>query len=83
MKEDGKLDLSMREDAYKEIQNDGELIMDLIDSYAGTLPFTEKASPEVILRETGLSKAAFKRAIGSLYKERKITITDGKISKNN
>lgn len=83
VKEDGKLDLSMREDAYKEIQNDGELIMDLIDSYAGTLPFTEKASPEVILRETGLSKAAFKRAIGSLYKERKITITDGKISKNN
>ena len=32
-----------------------------------------------IKRETGLSKAAFKRAIGRLYKERKITLTDGKI----
>jgi hypothetical protein len=43
------------------------------------LPFTEKASPEVIKRETGLSKAAFKRAVGRLYKERKITLEDGKI----
>jgi predicted RNA-binding protein (virulence factor B family) len=82
VKEDGKLDLSMREDAYKEIQNDGDVIMELLDSYAGTLPFTEKASPEVILRETGMSKAAFKRAVGHLYKERKIVIEEGKIRKN-
>jgi predicted RNA-binding protein (virulence factor B family) len=74
VKEDGKLDLSMREDAYKEIQNDGDVIMELLDSYAGTLPFTEKTSPEVILRETGMSKAAFKRAVGHLYNERKIVI---------
>ena len=46
-------------------------ILELLDSYAGVLPFSEKASPEVIKRETGLSKAAFKRAIGHLYKERK------------
>ena len=81
VKEDGKLDLSMREDAYKEIQNDGDVIMDLLDSYAGVLPFTEKATPEVILRETGMSKAAFKRAIGHLYKERKISLADGKIKR--
>lgn len=46
------------------------------------LPFSEKASPEVIKRETGLSKAAFKRAIGHLYKERKITLDGGKIRKS-
>ena len=57
-------------------------IMDLIESYAGVLPFTEKATPEIIFRETGLSKAAFKRAVGRLYKERRIQITDGKIRKN-
>ena len=56
--------------------------MDLIESYAGVLPFTEKATPEIIFRETGLSKAAFKRAVGRLYKERRIQITDGKIRKN-
>ena len=55
--------------------------MNLLDSYNGVLPFTEKASKEVIYRETGMSKNEFKRAVGHLYKERKITITDGKIRK--
>ena len=59
---------------------DAEKILDLINSYDGVLPFTEKASPEVIARETGMSKNEFKRAVGRLYKERKIVITDeGKI----
>ena len=56
-------------------------VMEIIESYAGVLPFSEKASPEVIKRETGLSKNAFKRAVGRLYKERKIDLTDGKIRK--
>jgi predicted RNA-binding protein (virulence factor B family) len=77
VKEDGKLDLSLRQEAYKEIDNDSECILKLLESYAGVLPFSEKASSEVIHRETGLSKNAFKRAIGHLYKERKIEIKDG------
>ena len=81
IKEDGKLDVSMRKKAYMQIDDDAERIMDLIESYAGVLPFTEKATPEIIFRETGLSKAAFKRAVGRLYKERRIQITDGKIRK--
>ena len=55
--------------------------MELLDSYAGVLPFSEKASPEVIKRETGLSKNAFKRAVGHLYKERRIDLNGGKIRK--
>lgn len=79
VKEDGKLDLTLREKAYIQMDADSEKIMELLDSYAGVLPFSEKASPEVIKRETGLSKNAFKRAIGHLYKERKIDLSDGKI----
>ncbi|MCR4568028.1 MAG: RNA-binding protein [Pseudobutyrivibrio sp.] len=79
IKEDGKCDVTIRDKAYVQMEDDAVAILDLIDSYAGVLPFSEKASPEVIKRETGLSKAAFKRAIGRLYKERKITINDGKI----
>lgn len=79
VKPDGKLDLTMREKAYIQMDADAVKLMELIDSYAGVLPFTEKASPEVIKRETGLSKAAFKRAVGRLYKERKIILEDGKI----
>ena len=81
VKPDGKLDLTLREKAYIQMDADAAKIMELLDSYAGVLPFTEKASPEVIKRETGLSKAAFKRAIGTLYKNRKITLNDGKIRK--
>lgn len=79
IKEDGKIDITMREDAYKEIESDSEIILKLLNEYAGVLPFTEKASPEVILRETGLSKNAFKRAVGHLYKERKIIIQNSAI----
>lgn len=82
VKPDGKLDLTLREKAYIQMDADAQKILELIDSYAGVLPFSEKASPEVIKRETGLSKAAFKRAIGRLYKERKITLDGGKIRKN-
>lgn len=81
VKADGKLDLTLRERAYLQMDTDAEKLLQLIDSYAGVLPFTEKASPEVIKRETGLSKAAFKRAVGRLYKERKITLEGGKIRK--
>lgn len=80
VKEDGKLDLTLREKAYIQMDSDAEKILEILDSYAGVLPFTEKASPEVIARETGLSKGAFKRAVGHLYKERKVIISsDGKI----
>ena len=81
VKEDGKLDLTLRDKAYIQMDADGAKILELLDSYAGVLPFTEKASPEVIKRETGLSKNAFKRAVGHLYKERIIDLTDGKIRK--
>lgn len=79
VKEDGKLDVSIRGKSYLQMDEDAEKLLEIIDSYAGVLPFTEKASPEVIARETGLSKNAFKRAVGRLYKERMISLKDGKI----
>ena len=81
VKPDGKLDLTLREKAYIQMDADAEKILEIIDSYAGVLPFSEKASPEVIKRETGLSKNAFKRAVGHLYKEHLVDLTDGKIRK--
>ena len=81
VKEDGKLDLSAREKAYLQIDMDAESILEAIDEYAGVLPFDDKASPELLQREMGLSKAAFKRAVGHLMKENKVEIKDGKIWK--
>lgn len=81
VKPDGKLDITLREKAYLQMDADAEKVMGVIEELAGVLPFTDKASPEVIKRETGLSKNAFKRAVGRLYKERRIEITDRAIRK--
>ncbi len=72
VKEDGKLDLTLRKKAYEEIDTDAETVMDLIEHYGGELPFNDKADPEVIRREAHMSKSAFKRAVGRLYKERRV-----------
>ncbi|MCQ2491515.1 MAG: S1-like domain-containing RNA-binding protein [Lachnospiraceae bacterium] len=76
---DGKLDLSLREKAYIQMDADCILVMDTIDSYDGVLPFTDKAAPAVIKRELGISKNAFKRAVGRLLKQGKIEITQTSI----
>lgn len=81
VREDGKLELSMHEKIQYQMDLDAARVMEIIDSYEGVLPFSEKASPAVIERETGLSKAAFKRAVGRLLKTEKIKIDDGKIRK--
>ncbi len=74
VKEDGKLDLSVREKAYLQIGKDAERLIEILESYDGVLPFTDKASPDVIRRETGMSKNEFKRAVGNLLKNGKIII---------
>ena len=76
VKEDGKLDLSLREKAYLQIEKDAEKVLSVIDSFDGALPFTDKASPEVIRREMQMSKNEFKRAVGHLLKEGRIEITE-------
>lgn len=76
VKEDGKINLSIREKAYLQMDTDAQKVMDIIQSYDGVLPFTDKASPEVIRRETQMSKNEFKRAVGRLLKEGKIQITE-------
>ncbi|MDO4620528.1 MAG: S1-like domain-containing RNA-binding protein [Lachnospiraceae bacterium] len=80
VREDGKLDLSPHEKVYLQMDIDAEAVLACIrDEYHGELPFDDKADPERIKEEFGLSKAAFKRAVGRLYKEHKIVIEGGRI----
>ena len=81
VKEDGKMNVTDRQKAYLQIEEDAESVLSVIDEFAGVLPFDDKASPEVIKREFGLSKNAFKRAIGHLLKEGKIEIKERRIYK--
>ncbi len=79
VKEDGKMNVSDKKKAYQQMKDDGEMVLEVLEEFAGILPFDDKASPEVIKREFGLSKNAFKRAVGGLLKEGKIEIKDGHI----
>lgn len=81
VKEDGKLDLSVRKKAYLQIDEDAKHVLNVIDKYKGSLPFTDKASPEVIKRELNMSKNGFKRAIGRLLKEGKVELKENNIQK--
>ena len=75
VREDGKLTLSIRERTSEQMDIDGEKILSEIDAYNGVLPFTDKASPEIIREKMQMSKSEFKRAVGRLLKMRKIVIT--------
>ena len=79
VREDGKLNLSPRKKAYQQIEEDAALVLKVLDEFAGVLPFDDRVSPEIIKREFGLSKAAFKRAVGHLMKEKKIEIREKRI----
>lgn len=76
VREDGKLNLSIKQKAYIQMDEDARLILEVIRGYDGVLPYNDKAAPEVIERDFHMSKAAFKRAAGRLYKERKIEIKE-------
>ena len=78
---DGKLDLSPRQKAYLQMDADAQLVWEAIEARGGSLPFTDKASPEIIKETFHLSKNAFKRAVGQLLREGKIRIADASIEK--
>ncbi len=78
---DGRLVLSIREKSYLQMDTDSALIYDALIKAGGFLPYHDKTSPELIKAKFGLSKNAFKRAIGHLQKEGKLLIEDDGISK--
>ena len=79
VKDDGKITLATRKPAYIQADEDAIRVLEVIREFDGVLPFNDKASPETIKREFSMSKNEFKRAVGKLYKERKIEITEKSI----
>lgn len=82
VKEDGKIELSLRKRAYLEINNDSDKILDYLYENGGVCDLSDKSSPEKIYSYFAMSKSAFKRAIGRLYKNKDIKIYRNKIELN-
>lgn len=76
VKDNGKIDLSVREKAFIQMDVDAAKLVEYMEKNGGRIPFTDKASPETIRGEFEMSKNEFKRAVGRLLKEKKIEIRE-------
>lgn len=77
VREDGTLNGSMLPRVEERMSGDAEVVYKYLTDVGGRMPFTDKSSPDEILEMFDMSKGAFKRALGRLMKERKITQEDG------
>lgn len=81
VKEDGRLELSLRKEAYNQMDDDAAVIFERLVSNGGRLALNDNSSQEEINAQLKMSKSAFKRAVGRLLKERKIKLTETGIEK--
>lgn len=69
---DGKIDLRLDASGYKRVSALTDQIVEALEQNGGRLPFDDDSSPEAIRQKFGVSKKAFKQALGKLYKRRRI-----------
>ncbi len=74
MRDDDKIDVSLQKEGYERIDSVSKTILQKIEDESGFLALTDKSSPEEISATFGISKKAFKKAIGTLYKQRLIEL---------
>lgn len=80
VREDGKVDVVLQPMGYKSIEPNAAYILEELEAAGGFLPLSDASAPDLIRQELGMSKKLFKKAIGTLYKEKKIGITPDGIS---
>lgn len=69
---DGKINLSMQKPGYSKVVDTTQQILDMMDEQDGYITLNDKSSPELIYKHFGISKKAFKMAVGALLKQGKI-----------
>ncbi|MDQ0215285.1 putative RNA-binding protein (virulence factor B family) [Oikeobacillus pervagus] len=77
VKEDGSVNISLRGRKHEAQIEDSEKIYHYLESRGGSMPYSDKSLPEEIQKRFGLSKGAFKRALGKLMKEEKVYQENG------
>ena len=74
IREDNKLDIRLGKKGYGNVEPNTQIILDLLNKHHGSIPLGDKSEPAEIYSQLGMSKKVFKKAIGSLYKQKLITI---------
>ena len=70
----GKIDLVTKKQGLEAIDDDAQVILDYLKTLEGFAAIGDFSEPYIIYRELGMSKKAFKKAIGNLYKNKQIMI---------
>lgn len=78
VKEDGTLNMSLKPMRHERIDDDGETILEYLQTHDGVMNFSDRSDPDDIRANFNMSKSAFKRALGRLMRERKVEQRDGK-----
>ncbi|MCF8257948.1 MAG: GntR family transcriptional regulator [Flavobacteriales bacterium] len=76
VREDNKLDISLQPIGYAAVEPNSQHVLDLLKANKGFLPYTDRTDPDIIRDRLGMSKKVFKKAVGLLYRERRILIED-------
>ena len=74
MRDDGKIDLCLQKPGHEKVEEVSERIVETLKARGGAISVTDNTAPEIIYRLFGVSKKTFKKAIGVLYKKRRILI---------
>lgn len=82
IREDDKIDLTLQKPGYERIEGVSAMLLEKLKENKGFLNLTDKTHPEYIYLKLGISKKAFKMAVGSLYKAKIITLADDGIHLN-
>ena len=77
IREDGHVDVSLRKQKENAMVDDAQMLLDTLKSRNGRMPYCDDTPTEIIKTKFGISKAAFKRALGRLMKEGKVYQEDG------
>ena len=76
IREDHKIDLSLSASGTEAIDINRDIVLNKLRSSGGFLPLHDKSDPADILHQLNMSKKAFKKAIGGLYKDKQISIEE-------
>ena len=80
VREDNKIDVVLQSPGYRSIEPNANFILEELKAAGGFMSLHDKSDPQDIKNELGMSKKSFKKAIGTLYKDKQIQIKQDGIS---
>lgn len=76
-RQDGRINLSMKQLKNESRLSDADKILAVLKERGGSMPYWDKTAPDIIMEKFGISKAAFKRALGKLMKDEEVYQENG------